>query len=327
MSVVTDGMPADATVGVGPPPIIGRSRTLREAVHLAQRVARSRLPVLLVAPTGSGKDLFAHHIHRWSGRSGELVDVNCAALPEMLLESELFGHAAGAFTGARRPKPGLIEVSDGKSCFLDEISSLSPALQAKLLRVIESQEVRRVGEVGKRRVDVRFLAAAQGDLWDRVSRREFRTDLYHRLAGVVIRIAPLRERPDDVLPLAHFFARRVGRTVEPAAAEVLLHHEWPGNARELRMVIERAACLTERGLIGSNAVAEAICLGAADAGVVGGAPTALGGSGMPDGRSLRGNRGRLREIVARNNGSIARTARTLRLPRATLQRWLREVGL
>ena len=321
MTNLAEGIP---WVVPGLAPIIGHSAALGQAVALARRAARTRLPVFLVAPTGCGKELFAHHIHRWSGRPGEIVDVNCAALPESLMESELFGHAAGSFTGARHVKPGLIEIADGTSCLLDEIPSLSLPLQAKLLRVVETQELRRVGEVAKRRVDVRFLAAAQDDVWDRVATGAFRKDLYHRLAGIVIRIPALVERPGDVLPLARQFAASMGLGLDPAAERVLLEYEWPGNVRELRMVIERSAFLADAQVIPRRAIADAIEIGAAEGqGPRGRAIRAR----LDQGRAVRGDRVRLTALVADHGGSIARTSRELRLPRATLQRWLREVGL
>jgi transcriptional regulator with GAF, ATPase, and Fis domain len=333
-----------AAAASGLPPIVGDSRALRDAVSLAQRTAESRLPVLLVAPTGCGKELFAHHIHRWSGRPGELVDVNCAALPESLIESELFGHGAEAFTGARRAKPGLIEVANGKSFLLDEIPSLSLALQAKLLRVIEAQELRRVGELAKRPIDVRFIAAAQDDLSARVLARVFREDLFHRLAGVIIQIPPLAERPEDVLPLARHFANCLSLALETAAERALLEHEWPGNVRELRMVIERSACLTEGGIVTERIVNAALAAGTmagirASHGttnpdrIVANARRRAGIMGPPAAddwgarSSLRGDRSALASSVERCGGNIAKAARSLGVPRTTLLRWLREVGL
>jgi anaerobic nitric oxide reductase transcription regulator len=261
MTALTEAVLAQGTPDGALPPIIGASRVLREAVQLAQRLAVSDLPLLLVAPTGCGKELLAQYIHAWSGRPGGLVDLNCAALPETLLESELFGHAAGAFSGARSAKPGLIEVAHGRSFFLDEVPSLSLSLQAKVLRVVEQQEFRRLGEVSNRRVHVRFIAAAQEDLAARVRQGVFRADLYHRLAGGVVWIAPLVERPADIWVLATHFAARVGRRLDPAAETVLLAYRWPGNVRELRMVIERAACVARGPELSVSAVEEAIIMG------------------------------------------------------------------
>lgn len=304
------------------PPIIGQSQALREVVALARRVAPSDMPVLLVAPTGCGKELFAQYIHRWSGRAADLVDVNCAAIPDALLESELFGHAAGAFTGARRAKPGLLEVADRSSCFLDEISSLPLLLQAKLLRVMDTHEVRRVGELMKRRVDVRFIAAAQDDLAKRVEQGLFRPDLYQRLAGVVIRIPSLGERVEDVVPLARYFAERLHRSLDPSAESVLLEHRWRGNVRELRMSIERAALTEPSGPLGLRAVLPAIAHGLLD-------PTtpSVGGNGKQSTASMRGDPAALTDLLKQHKGRVAVAARAAELPRSTLRRWLEEVGL
>jgi transcriptional regulator with PAS, ATPase and Fis domain len=266
--------------------------------------------------------LFAQHIHAWSGRPGALVDVNCAALPDTLLESELFGHAAGAFTGARRAKPGLIESADGQSCFLDEISSLTLSLQAKLLRALEMQEIRRVGEVVKRRVDVRFIAAAQDDLGARIREGAFRQDLYQRLAGVVVRIPPLAQRLEDLLPLAEHFAIRVGRRLAPDAERVLLAHTWPGNVRELGMVIERAACFDGGEVLTGSVVRDAIAAGAPVP-----AGDARGGSRVINGGSLRGDRPGLSRLLRRFGGRVAAAAREAGVPRSTFRHWLHEVGL
>jgi two-component system, NtrC family, response regulator HydG len=245
----------------GLPPIIGVSPALRLVVELAQKFAPASIPILIVAPTGCGKELIAQHIHHWSGRGGELVDVNCAALPEQLIESELFGHDGQAFTGARRPKAGLVEAAHRGTALLDEISSLPLSLQPKLLRVLETGSVRRVGETGKREVDVRFVAAAQDDLPLRVASGVFRRDLYQRLAGVVLSIPALIERSVDILPLARHFAALQGQTLLPEAERIVADHRWPGNVRELRQVIERSCRLAENGRLPACVVAQAIELG------------------------------------------------------------------
>lgn len=220
------------------------------------------MPILFVAPTGCGKELLAQHIHQWSRRRGELVDINCAALPEHLIESELFGHDGQAYTGARRAKPGLIEVASGGTLFLDEVGSLPPALQPKLLRVLETGGLRRVGETVKRRIDIRILAAAQDDLLGRWGEGGFRRDLYQRLAGMVLAVPRLAERPEDIVALARYFAGLGGRDLQTDAEVVLLRYDWPGNARELRQVIERAGWLVEGALLPAASIAEAIELGA-----------------------------------------------------------------
>ena len=304
------------------PPIIGESRAIREAVALARKIAPTTLPVLLVAPTGCGKELFAQWIHRWSGRHGEVLPINCAALPEHLLESELFGHDGQAYTGARRSKPGLMELAHQGTCLLDEVTSLAAPLQAKMLRVVEMGEVWRVGETKARRIDVRFVAAAQEDLEEQVTDRRFRRDLLQRLAGVVLRLPPLADRPEDILPLSRNIADLTGHTLEASAVPVLLRYSWPGNVRELRKAIERAACLAGNGTLTGAAIAQAIELGA---------PCSENGAGPTDIRQagvLKGNAGEVIVAACEAHGWHAgRTARALGIGRTTLYERLRELGV
>jgi len=307
-----------------PPPIIGDSRAIREAVGLARRIAPSQLSVLLVAPTGCGKELFAHHIHRWSGRPGDLLAINSAALPEHLVEAELFGHDGQACTGARRPKPGLIEVADRRTCFLDEVVSLPALAQAKLLRVVETGEVWRVGETQPRRVDVRFVAAAQEDLDERIADGRVRRDLFQRLAGVVLRIPPLAERPEDVLPLARQYCALMGRELARGVEveHLLVGHSWPGNVRELRQVVERAALVQWQGAIGAAAVREAIALGS-----LGRVPGTNGNGSSGPGDKRESERTNLLAALQANEWHAGRAAATLAMHRATLFRRLKGLGL
>ncbi len=204
-------------------------------------VARSPLTVLIRGETGVGKEVLAETLHRLSGRPGRMVSLNCAAFSGELLESELFGHERGAFTGAVAAKPGLLEVARGGTVFLDEVGELPPLLQAKLLRAIEARELMRVGGTQPVAVDVRFLAATNRDLPAEIARGAFRLDLYYRLAVFTLTIPPLRERPDRMIRLVSDLAR--GAAVAPAALARLQAHHWPGNVRELRNVIERAVLL------------------------------------------------------------------------------------
>jgi transcriptional regulator with PAS, ATPase and Fis domain len=221
--------------------------------RLVTLVAGSGLSVILLGETGVGKEVIAERMHRISSRSsGPFVRLNCAALPEALLESELFGHEKGAFTGALRTKPGLLEVAAGGSVFLDEVAELSLSTQAKLLRVIEQREVLRVGGLQPRPIDVRFIAATNRDLGMLVERESFRRDLYFRLNGITVSIPPLRERKSEILKLAGCFVEResakAGRpppSFSPASVETLLGHPWAGNIRELRNAVERAVVLCQ----------------------------------------------------------------------------------
>jgi len=242
-------------------PIIGVSPAVKRATALIQRFAPTSLPILLIGATGTGKELFARHIHYASRRRGELVDVNCGALPHDIAESLLFGHRKGAFTGAVESVTGHLERADRGTLFLDEVLHLTPASQVKLLRAIETGEVLPLGERHKRIVDFRIVAAAQDDAVQRVESGAFRHDLFQRLAGVVIDLPLLADRPEDIAPLAEHFAAGRGQRLEPGTTEVLESHAWPGNVRELQLAIERAGCLVENGTIPPMAIRDAIALG------------------------------------------------------------------
>ncbi|MEE2676937.1 MAG: sigma-54 dependent transcriptional regulator [Myxococcota bacterium] len=232
---------------------VAESPALRAAVELVERVAPTRSTVLVTGETGTGKEVIAGLVHRLSQRSeGPLVKVNCAALPETLLESELFGHERGAFTGADRQRIGRFEEASGGSLFLDEVGDLSPATQAKLLRVLQEQEFHRLGGTRVLRTDARVIAATNRDLSEAVRNGNFREDLYFRLDVIRIHLPPLRERPEDLLVLAHRLLDRAGRSLDrparrfaPEALAWIRTHDWPGNVRELQNTLERAALLCE----------------------------------------------------------------------------------
>jgi two-component system, NtrC family, response regulator HydG len=237
-----------------PPGIVARSEGMKRVVAMARRVARTNATVLLLGESGVGKERVARLVHDASGRlGGPMVAVNCAAMPESLLESELFGHAKGAFSGAVADRPGLFEAARGGTLFLDEIGDVPPAMQAKLLRVLEEREVRRVGENKTRPVDVRIVAATHKDLASAAADGSFRQDLYFRLRVVEISIPPLRERPEDILPiakrlLAEAAAREGGgapKEIGKAACRALYDYAWPGNVRELVNAMERARILSD----------------------------------------------------------------------------------
>jgi DNA-binding NtrC family response regulator len=241
--------------------IIGASPTMVAAKSLLERIAASpATTVLLTGETGTGKDLVAKAIHYNSERAAKpFVNITCSALPEPLLESELFGHERGAFTDARQQKRGLLETADGGTVFLDEIGEMTPGLQAKLLRFLEDRTFKRVGGLSDIRVDVRVVAATNRDLEDEVKAGRFREDLFYRLQVMPVRLPPLRERVGDIrLLVAHYIDRynrefRKGvRGLQPSAQLLLDQYRWPGNVRELRNAIERAMLLADHGLLGTE---------------------------------------------------------------------------
>jgi len=228
--------------------VIGQSGPFLDALERASRAAALDRPVLVIGERGTGKELVAERLHRLSPRWDQpLIIMNCAALPETLIEAELFGHEAGAFTGATRARPGRFEEADGGTLFLDELSTLSMAAQERLLRAVEYGEVTRIGASHPVRVDVRIVAATNEHLPDRVDRNEFRADLLDRLSFEVVTLPPLRARPGDVAVLADHFGRRMAAEMArdwegfaPEAVDALIDYQWPGNVRELRNVVERA---------------------------------------------------------------------------------------
>jgi transcriptional regulator with PAS, ATPase and Fis domain len=234
-----------------------RSVAFRRVFELAARVARYDSSVLITGESGTGKEVLARFVHARSSRATELfLGVNCASLPDSLLESELFGHKAGAFTGAIRDRVGLFEAAGNGTVFLDEIGEVSPAMQAKLLRVLQEREVVRLGENRPRKVKARIVAATNRKLADEVRAGRFREDLYYRLRVVELEVPPLRERRDDILPLARHFVSRLAEKLElpklrldASALDALLDYPWPGNVRELENALERAGVLSQGGLI------------------------------------------------------------------------------
>ncbi|HTJ00857.1 MAG TPA: sigma-54 dependent transcriptional regulator [Dongiaceae bacterium] len=237
--------------------IVGECAKICELRQLIQTVAPTDATVLVLGESGTGKELVAGALHSMGQRSkANYIRINCAAIPETLLESELFGHEKGAFTGALKQKPGRVEEADGGTIFLDEIADMSRPLQAKLLRFLEDGSFTRVGGTQELRVDVRLLAATNRDIIEAIREDQFREDLFHRLNVVQFRLPPLRERDQDVVLLADHFLRHFGqsmrksvKTFSPAARQKLLAHHWPGNVRELRNVIERALILETSGII------------------------------------------------------------------------------
>jgi DNA-binding NtrC family response regulator len=240
---------------------VGRHRAFVEVVRLAEMVAPTDSTVLITGESGTGKEILARYIHRLSEReNGPFVSVNCGALPENLLESELFGHVRGSFTGAHRDKDGLLAVARGGTFFLDEVAEMSPALQVKLLRALQEREVVPVGATQPVAIDVRIIAATNRDLDQEIRRGNFRSDLYYRLNVITMHLPALREREDDVILLAEHFLRRLsdhaGTTLTLSADCMLAlqRYEWPGNVRELENALERAAILTRDTAIAPEAL-------------------------------------------------------------------------
>jgi len=240
-----------------PSNIIGNSREMQEVYNLIGHVSKSDANVLIRGESGTGKELVAHAIHYNSSRAGRpFVKVHCAALPETIVESELFGHEKGAFTGAISTRKGRFELAEGGTLFLDEIGDLSPATQIKLLRVLQEREFERVGGTGTIKADVRLITATNRDLEEAMGRGEFRDDLYYRLNVFPIHIPPLRDRKSDILLLTDFFVEKYGkanhkdiRRVSTSAIDMLIAYHWPGNVRELENCIERAVILSTDGVI------------------------------------------------------------------------------
>jgi DNA-binding NtrC family response regulator len=294
---------------------------MRRLLELARRVAAVDSTILVTGESGTGKKRIARLIHDASPRAGgPFVAVNCGAVPETLLESELFGHAKGAFTGAVQDRPGLFEAAQGGTLLLDEIGDVPPAMQVKLLRALQEREVRRVDENRHRAVDVRVLAATHRDLLADVHAARFRQDLYYRLRVVELKVPPLRERRDDVLPLARLFlaesaarARRKLAGFTPRAAHQLVRYAWPGNVRELENAVERAVVLAAGNRIDVGDLPDEVgaALPAVDA------PGAV--------RPLAAvERDYIRAALAANGGNRTRTAEQLGIGAATLYRKLKE---
>ncbi len=306
-----------------PTGLVARTEEMRRVLGLARRAAKVDSTVLITGESGVGKERIARLIHDESGRANKaFVAINCAAVTESLLESELFGHAKGSFTGATQDRPGLFEAASGGTLFLDEVGEVPLAMQARLLRALQEKEVRRVGENQSRKVDVRVVAATNRHLLEEVHAGRFRQDLYYRLRVIELRVPPLRERREDILPLARLLlteaAERLGRRVtsfSPEAADQLLRYEWPGNVRELSNAIERAVALCEGPRVEREDLPEEVRE----------APPSFLPGATP--RTLEDmERDYILAVLARNAGNRTRTAEQLDIGLATLYRKLKQYG-
>jgi len=313
--------------------VIAESAPMREVVNFVRRVAASEATtILLDGENGTGKDLIAKTLHYQSMRQAEpFIAINCAAIPDSLLESELFGYEKGAFTDARQQKRGIFELADKGTLFLDEIGEIPLMLQAKLLRVLEEQTFRRLGGLKDINLDLRVVAATNKNLREAVKEGAFRQDLYFRLNVIQISIPPLRDRVDDILPLTRFFIdhynRKFKRSIEgvsDAAAKLLLSHDWPGNVRELRNAIERAMILEESALITAPSLPITVAH-SEHAAVLPAAPAA---EAVSDGLSLEDNeRNLLARALEKTNGNQTQAARLLRVTRDTLRYKMKKFNL
>ena len=313
--------------------LIAESASMREVLNFVRRVAASEAStILLEGENGTGKDLIAKTLHYQSLRQAEpFIAINCAAIPDTLLESELFGYEKGAFTDARAQKRGIFELADKGTLFLDEIGEIPLMLQAKLLRVLEEQSFRRLGGLKDIKLDLRVVAATNKNLREAVKEGAFRQDLYFRLNVIQILIPPLRERKQDVLPLTQFFIDHYNRKfkrhiegVSDQSAKMLLSHDWPGNVRELRNAIERAMILEESSLISPASLP--IAISHPDAGestaVIASQPF------LADGLSLEDNeRTLLAHALEKTNGNQTQAARLLRITRDTLRYKMKKFNL
>jgi len=321
--------------------LVSRSKKMNDLLEYVNLVANTSATIMLYGETGTGKELIAKMIHKNSGRAdGPFVTIDCTAIPDNLLESELFGHEKGAFTGAIVQKRGLFEVAHEGTVFLDEIGELSLQLQAKILRVLETSQFRRVGSDKYLQSDIRVVAATNRDLKQLIEEERFRSDLYYRLNVVPIDLPPLRERKEDIFPLIEYFTqlfnKKIGRNISNVSNEALklmIDYDWPGNIRELRNVIEHIVIVCHNDIISVEDLPSEI------RGVPHTAPIGIDGTiedkqeNLPDFRQAkkelmdRFEKGYLNIVLQRNDWNISACARELKMQRSSLQRLIRKHGL
>jgi two-component system nitrogen regulation response regulator NtrX len=322
--------------------IVGQSPALRQVLEAVKRAAPTNATVLLLGESGVGKELVARTIHRNSSRAGQrFIQVNCAAIPEELIESELFGHEKGSFTGATEKQIGKFEQADRGTIFLDEIGDMSPKTQAKVLRVLQEQEVERIGSARTIKVDVRVIAATNKNLEEAIGRGEFREDLYFRLAVIPIVVPPLRERREDIPLLVQNFARRTSeehnlkpKRFDAAALDALQRSRWRGNIRELRNTVERLMIMTGGDVVRAEDLPGEI--GAGDATARAGSPEGAAVAMVEEGRAGSGTLREFKDAAERaylvqklreTNWNISKTAEIIDTPRSNLYKKLEQYGI
>jgi transcriptional regulator with PAS, ATPase and Fis domain len=312
---------------------------MTQVFELLRKAARSEANILVLGESGTGKELIARAIHANSPRAAQaFVPVDCASLPEHLLESELFGHEKGAFTGAVRSKPGLVEMAHRGTLFLDEIAELPPPLQVKLLRALQERQIRRVGGTSLIDVDVRVVSATNRDLSEAIAKAQFREELYYRVNVIAIRLPPLRERAGDVKLLAHTFLRRYGQghvtAIDDAAMAALEAYRWPGNVRELQNIVERACALAESDTVTRRDLPDHVLAPAPVHGTE--APGTGGALATASGLPLKDAKERwmqvleaayLRDLLDRNDGNISAAAKAAGIDRKTFHRLVNKYQL
>ncbi len=326
------------------PPLVGESPSMRAIYDIVAKVADSPSTVLVTGESGTGKELIAKAVHRGSSRRDKpFIKVNCAAIPKDLVESELFGHERGAFTGAVGSKPGRFELADGGTLFLDEIGEVPVEIQVKLLRAIQESEFERVGGIKTLQVDVRLIAATNRDLKALIAEGRFREDLYYRLAVVPVALPPLRDRREDIpLLVRHFIQKydeRLGKRVEgiePEAMELLLGYSWPGNIRELENLMERSVLFADGPLIQASSLPDSLRERGPQPPVPIAAVGPLGAIAAPSGASMKeivrqAQADLERELIGRaleeTAGNVTRAAKRLQISRKSLQVKMKELGL
>ncbi len=308
---------------------LGESPPMRQVYSIIDRVAASNVDVLVTGETGTGKELVARAVHRRSRRAaGPFVPIDCGAIPDALLESELFGHERGAFTGADARRMGLVEFADGGTLFLDEVGELPLPLQAKLLRVLQERRVRRVGARQGNAVDVRVVAATSRNIDEMVTKGEFRRDLFYRINVVRIDMPPLRSRGDDIGLLAESFANRASQEmsrqiggISPDAYQVLRSYHWPGNVRELQNIVRRAIAMSRAAVVGVEDLPDEVVTAAGRS--AGAEAGAVGFFAQRAEQIARFERQFLSDLLTRHQGDVSAAAREARLPRGTLYRLMK----